>query len=135
MGAEGVWSFVSTGLLTVLQKKELISVGDVTPMIPVNPGVSWKNTKRYTKARYACSILRLSDLAFRQKNVKSVGETSLIVMSIHSFKSGSRKLLLLCFGNPFYLLLLSLFGTLMCMELKLQMLCYQSFKSLLCSDE
>lgn len=48
--------------------KKSIHVGDLTPMIPVNPGTSWKNTKRYTKARYACSILRLLDLAFWWKN-------------------------------------------------------------------
>ena len=69
-----------------LQKKEWISLNDLTPMIPVNPGVSWENTKRYTKARCACSILRVSDLGFWWKNMKSAGETSLIVTGVCSFK-------------------------------------------------
>lgn len=57
-------------------------VGDLTLMIPVNPGISWKIAKRYTKARYACGVLRLLHLALSWKNVKTVGKTSLTVAGI-----------------------------------------------------
>lgn len=136
LDAEGVWCFVATPLLVVLQKKDWICVGDLTLMIPVNPGISWKITKRSTKARYACSVLRLLDLAFSWENVKTVGKTSPIVVGIHSFKFRFQKVLItLLWKSAPYLLLLGLCGTSVCLGLKLHVLYYQSLNSLLCFHE
>lgn len=68
--------------------------------------------------------------------MKSVGETSPVVTGIHSFTFWLQKVIItLLWESVCYLLLLRLFGTLMCMGLKLQMLCYQSPDSLLYFDE
>lgn len=132
----GVWCFVVTRLLVVLQKKDGICVDDSTPMIPVNPGISWKVMKRSTKARYACNVLRLLVLAFSWKIVKTVAKTSLIVVGVDSFKFSFQKVLItLLWKSASYLLLLGLCGTSVCLGLKLHMLCYQTLNSALCFDE
>lgn len=95
-------------------------VGDLTLMIPVNPGISWKTAKRYTKARYARSVLRLLHLSFSWKNVKTVGKTSLTVAGIDSFKFSFRKVLITLLWKSVSYLLLGLCGTSVCSGLKLR---------------
>lgn len=122
----GIWCFVATHLVVVLQKKDGICVGDLILMIPVNPGISWKITKGYTKARYPCSVLRLLHLVFSWRNVKTVGRTSLIAVGIDSFKFSIQKVLItLLWKSASYLLLLGLCGTSVCLGLKLHILLFQ----------
>lgn len=100
--------------------KDEIHVGSLTLMIPVNPGISWKIAKTFTKARCACSVLRLLHLAFSWKNVKTVGKTFLIV---DLFKFGFQKVLItVLWKSASYLLLLGLCGTSVWLGLKLHML-------------
>lgn len=86
---------------------------------------SQKNTKRNTKAKAVKSNLLMEECEIcRRDFFSSYGHLFILILAPESYK----------YSALFYLLLLRLFGTLMCMGLKLQMLCCQSPNSLLCFD-